>query len=188
MASAVSVVALTGFMGSGKTTVGGLVAERLGWSFIDSDDALQEAAGKSIDRIFREEGEEAFRRLERKTLESILGEPKQHGLILALGGGAVMSPSVRETLKRVSYVIQLDIDPEVAWRRTRDHYRPLAQSRDEFGRMFRDRRKTYALAAQHSVNTTTLSEHDAAQSIVAHLRRAVLQPETTGAPENDEVG
>src|SRR5680860_584741 len=73
MASAVSVVALTGFMGSGKTTVGRLVAERLGWSFIDSDDALQKAAGKSIDRIFREEGEEAFRRLERKTLESILG-------------------------------------------------------------------------------------------------------------------
>src|SRR5660398_329766 len=100
MASAVSVVALTGFMGSGKTTVGGLVAERLGWSFIDSDDALQEAAGKSIDRIFRVEGEEAFRRLERKTLESILGEPKQHGLILALSLIHISEPT---TLRRISY-------------------------------------------------------------------------------------
>ena len=77
---------LTGFMGSGKTTVGRLVAERLGWRFLDLDDAIERADGRRVASIFAESGEPFFRALETSALGAALREPQ---LVLALGGGAL---------------------------------------------------------------------------------------------------
>ena len=114
------VIALTGFMGSGKSTVGRVLAEKLGWAFADLDAAVEQAAGKSIPQIFAEDGEKAFRKLEVSTLGIILKAPgrfaakgagaaeasardgdagKGAGLVLALGGGTVMQPAARKSLE-----------------------------------------------------------------------------------------
>jgi shikimate kinase len=88
-------IVLTGFMGSGKSTVGPLVAARLGWRFLDADDVIVTDTGMPISRFFAEHGEPAFRDLERKTIERLANED---GLVVALGGGAIEDSSTRSLL------------------------------------------------------------------------------------------
>jgi|GEM_PF-116314 len=106
------IIALTGFMGSGKSTVGKMLAERLGCTFADLDEAVEQAAGKSVRQIFAEDGERAFRKLEVSTLRRMIQNPaglggkgaertgaKPAGLVLALGGGTVMQPEAGKLLE-----------------------------------------------------------------------------------------
>ncbi len=88
-------IVLTGFMGSGKSTVGPLVAARLGWRFIDADNVIEAEAGLRIAEIFARHGEAAFRNLEHATIERLASGD---GLVLALGGGAVEHAETRELL------------------------------------------------------------------------------------------
>jgi shikimate kinase len=90
------VLVLVGAPGAGKTTVGRLAAERLGVSFRDTDDDVEATAGKSIPELFFDDGEPAFRELERAAVETAL---KEHDGVLSLGGGAVLDASTREHLK-----------------------------------------------------------------------------------------
>ncbi len=85
-------IVLTGFMGSGKTTVGPLVAERIGWTFVDVDDVIEAEAGTTIPEIFRSGGETEFRRQERQTIARLA---RGEGLVLALGGGAIEDEATR---------------------------------------------------------------------------------------------
>ncbi|GAA1533869.1 shikimate kinase [Nocardioides humi] len=86
---------LVGTMGAGKTTVGRLVADRLGVGFADSDELVEAEAGKAVQDIFVEDGEAAFRALERDTVARTLA---QHDGVLSLGGGAVLDPATRALL------------------------------------------------------------------------------------------
>ncbi len=86
---------LTGFMGAGKSTVGAILARDLGWRFVDLDDAIEAAAGRTVAEIFREFGEEYFREREREAVEQ-LGQEEE--MVLALGGGAVENESTRALL------------------------------------------------------------------------------------------
>jgi shikimate kinase len=86
------VIVLVGFMGAGKTTVGHLLAKRLGLPFSDSDEAIEQHAGRSIPQIFAEDGEPAFRALEHQVIAELLDGP---ALVLALGGGAPEHPGPR---------------------------------------------------------------------------------------------
>jgi shikimate kinase len=86
---------LTGFMGSGKSTVGRLLAARLGWRFKDLDDEIERSEGRSIAEIFAESSEAVFRHLETETLQSTLCDCQ---VVLALGGGAIETPANRELL------------------------------------------------------------------------------------------
>ncbi len=88
-------IVLTGFMGAGKTTVGRLLAERLGWTFIDLDDAIVEAEGQDIAALFATLGEEAFREREQAALQRVL---LQTSMVLALGGGAIETEANRTLL------------------------------------------------------------------------------------------
>ena len=92
---AVRRIVLTGFMGSGKTTVGPLVAKKRGWRFVDVDDVIVAEAGASISAIFAIHGEAAFRERERATIASLVN---QEGLVLALGGGAIETDATRQLL------------------------------------------------------------------------------------------
>lgn len=89
------VAVIVGTMGAGKSTVGRLVAEALGVPFLDTDHAIEERAGKAVQEIFVDDGEPAFRALERETVASALAT---HTGVLALGGGAVLDPATRDLL------------------------------------------------------------------------------------------
>src|SRR5579871_6349487 len=100
-------VVLTGFMGSGKSTVGPLVAARLGWRFIDADDVIEAEAGATIAEIFRRDGEAAFRDRELATILRLLDEEK---LVLALGGGAIEHAATREALAGTDGTLLVHLD------------------------------------------------------------------------------
>lgn len=101
---------LVGPRGSGKTTVGRLLAERLGLPFVDADAKLEREAGRTIAELFALEGEPGFRARERTTL---LALTKRDGLVVATGGGAVLDPDVRTALAATGVTVWLDAPPEV---------------------------------------------------------------------------
>ncbi|MFQ5816542.1 MAG: shikimate kinase [Terriglobia bacterium] len=83
---------LVGFMGSGKTTVGSLLAARLGWKFVDLDEQIEQHLGRSIPQIFAEHGEPYFRQVESALLEEVLAEAERTPTVAALGGGTIAQP------------------------------------------------------------------------------------------------
>jgi shikimate kinase len=138
-------VYLVGFMGCGKTTLGPVLARRLGRRFVDLDAVVVERAGKSIPEIFREDGEPAFRRLESEALAGVAraAEP----LVVALGGGAFMSDANRAAVADSGVSVWLDAPlGTLAVRLWRDAGRPLARSPARLRRLYRARRATYAEA------------------------------------------
>lgn len=105
---------LVGLMGSGKTTVGRLLADRLGWAFIDTDRLITEKTGTSIPVLFKEKGESFFRRLEREALLEIKDGEK---MVVATGGGTVLAAENRRLLQKMGLVVYLQTAPAVLARR-----------------------------------------------------------------------
>ncbi len=132
---------IVGYMGSGKTTVGRILARTLDWEFVDLDPAIALDAGRGIPQIFARSGEEHFRDLEHRALVAALdGAPKR---VVTCGGGVVVRPENREKLKEVATVF-LREDLDVLYGRTRDASRPLrAASREEFERRYAERLPFY---------------------------------------------
>lgn len=119
-------IILIGMMGAGKTTVGKLLAKQLGKTFIDSDEEIQRRTGVTIPHIFDVEGEAGFRLRESGVIQDIL---RQDGIVLATGGGAILSPQNRAMMKQNGVVIYLKSNVHDLWQRTRhDHNRPLLQT------------------------------------------------------------
>jgi shikimate kinase/3-dehydroquinate synthase len=134
-------VALVGFMGAGKSTAARAVGG------VDADDLVEAAAGKPISEIFRDEGEAAFRAIEERTI------------VLALGGGAVTTPAVRDALGD-TLTVWLDVDVDTCWERVQGSDRPLAQDEAEFRRLFAERRALYAEVADvvaHDIHDVALA-------------------------------
>jgi shikimate kinase len=112
----IRIIALAGFMGSGKTTVGSLLASQLAWRFVDLDARIEEAAGLRITEIFERLGEPTFRQIEGQQLLQALGESAEQAapMILALGGGTYAQPSNVELLRASGCaVVWLDCPMEV---------------------------------------------------------------------------
>ncbi len=125
-------VALIGFMGSGKTTLGRELAERIGRPFYDLDWFIESRAGMTISELFRERGEAEFRRLEEEAASLLEAEPPE---VIALGGGALGSHLTRERLRVHAPTLLVDADADTAWERVRDSDRPLAQDEATFRRL-----------------------------------------------------
>jgi shikimate kinase / 3-dehydroquinate synthase len=138
-------IALAGFMGSGKTSTGTVVAERLGRGFLDLDGEIERRTGSTVAELFVLRGEDGFRQVEERVAAEILrsGDP----LVVALGGGAVLSSATRNVLAERAFTILLDVDPDTAWRRVSGSDRPLARSEAEFHELHRERRPIYEEAA-----------------------------------------
>ena len=116
-------IALIGFMGSGKTTVGKLVADRLGFRFLDLDLLIVEIAGKAIRRIFAENGEEFFRQIESDALYSLR---EMHRVVIATGGGAPVRQENQEFFQNLAATFYLEVSfREFLSRTGRDPARPL---------------------------------------------------------------
>lgn len=127
---------LVGMMGSGKTSVGRLLARRLGWEFIDTDELVEAEGAQAIAEIFAREGEARFRARERKVLEAL---PRQNAVI-ALGGGAPVCASNRALLRSKGTLVWLDAQPEALAARVGPAAgRPLLAGLDGRGRLERIR-------------------------------------------------
>ncbi|MFH1834365.1 MAG: 3-dehydroquinate synthase [bacterium] len=137
-------LALTGFMGSGKTRVGRRVADLLGWAFVDLDAEFVGVEGITIPEFFADKGEAAFRARECELLASLLeGGIGEAGTVLALGGGTLESPTAVALLRGRHAVVYLEIEPEKAWERVKRGGRPLARDRRQFEALLARRRATY---------------------------------------------
>ena len=141
---------LIGFMGTGKSTIGRQVASQLGLQFMDSDQAIEDAEGRSIADIFQTEGEAAFRKLERQFVES--GHPTT-GCLVSCGGGLVTQPGMMERLRELGIVVCLQASAETIYERTKTNAkRPLLQVDDPLGRireMLKQREPFYRKASTH---------------------------------------
>lgn len=104
-------IVLTGFMGSGKSTVGPLLARRLGWRFIDADEAIAEEAGCSIPAIFHSRGEAGFRQIEHALIARLA---RQDALVLSLGGGAIETEATRQLLLAAPQTLLVHLEVELA--------------------------------------------------------------------------
>jgi 3-dehydroquinate synthetase len=134
-------VALVGFMGAGKTTLGEEAARVIGRRFRDLDRELELRLGTSLGAFFQREGEEEFRK--REAIETIAALREVEPSVLALGGGAITSAAVREALQDYAVTVLVDVDPETAWKRVRDSGRPLARERGAFFALYDQRRALY---------------------------------------------
>src|SRR5580658_6077918 len=158
---------LVGFMGTGKTTVGRAVALRLGFASIDSDHEIERSTGKSVSQIFAEEGEAAFRRYERRFIESGHGDSR---IVVACGGGLAVQPGMAEVLRRRGVVVCLHASVETILERTgRQSNRPLLDvpDRDERVRqLYAERDPLY-----RALGTMVLTDGRSPRDIVAHVIR-----------------
>ncbi len=120
-------------MGSGKTTIGRLLARKLALPFFDSDHEIERRTGVRIPLIFDVEGESGFRQREAAVIADMMSAPS---LVLATGGGAVIDPANRAAMKRGGWVVYLDVPIRQLYERTRnDPNRPLLQVADPLGRL-----------------------------------------------------
>jgi shikimate kinase len=154
--------------GAGKTTVGALVAARLGLDFLDADVVIEEAAGKPVSDIFVQNGEEAFRALERAAAARLIAS---HPGVLALGGGAILDPGTRERLAG-QRVVYLETGFASAVRRTGlDAPRPLllGNPRARMKTLLEERLPVYASLAWITVPTDDRAPEDIAEEIATRI-------------------
>ncbi|MFC7330267.1 shikimate kinase [Marinactinospora rubrisoli] len=162
------VAVLIGSPGAGKTTVGRALAERLGTAFIDTDDVIAERAGKPVADIFVEDGEEAFRALERQVVAEAL---TTHTGVLALGGGAVLNPDTRAALQG-HHVVYLEVEFRDAAKRVGlDQSRPLlaGNPRAKLRALLEQRLPIYQGLAVSTVTTSGYHPEEVVDAIVAAL-------------------
>lgn len=157
---------LVGLMGSGKTTVGRLLARRLGKRFLDSDHEIEAMTGVKIPTIFEIEGEAGFRVREHEILTSVSA---QHDFVLATGGGIVLREDNRALLRGMGTVIYLRASVDELWQRTRhDRQRPLLQTADpraKLAELLKIREPMYQDVAHVVIDTSRQNVH----TLVDHL-------------------
>jgi shikimate kinase len=165
-------IVLTGFMGSGKTTAGALLADRLGWRFLDLDHEIESRHQRSVPDIFAEYGEAHFRHLESATLASLLG---QRRAVIALGGGAPEELGNRLLLEQTPHtaVVYLSANFDTLIARCADQAtaRPNLADLNLAERRFRLRRPHYERIAAHTIHTTNLSPGQTVDSILTAIRQ-----------------
>jgi shikimate kinase len=136
---------LTGFMASGKTTIGRRLADVLGWTFVDIDEEIEAAQGVSIAHIFDTRGEPEFRKLETAAIRGHVADiEKGRPTVVALGGGAFAQPGNMSLLEDNGVTVWLDCPlAMVKDRVAHTPHRPLARDADRFEQLYRDRRASY---------------------------------------------
>ncbi|RNL86429.1 shikimate kinase [Halostreptopolyspora alba] len=162
------IAVLVGAPGSGKSTVGPALARRLGVEFTDTDTEVEARAGKPIGDIFLEDGEEAFRALERKVVEWAL---TSHTGVLALGGGSVLDAQTRDDLA-THHVVYLQVEfSDAAKRVGMDQARPLlaGNPRTKLRKLLEERLPVYESVARHTVSTSGYHPEEVVDSIVEAL-------------------
>ncbi len=162
-------LSLVGYRGTGKTTVGKRVADRLRLPFADADEAIERRMGQSIRQLFLEQGEAAFRDAEEATLRDLTARP---GLVLATGGGAVLRSTNREALRRLGPVVWLRASPEVLAARLQAdprNNRPALTSAGplaEIAEVLAQREPIYRALADVTIDTEERTSDEVAEQIL----------------------
>ncbi|KPU44928.1 shikimate kinase [Oxobacter pfennigii] len=139
-------IALIGFMGTGKTTTGMILSEKLGYRFVDSDDEIQNKCGLLISEIFKTKGEDYFRYIEMQVIKELSNQDKS---IIACGGGVVKSPENVSNLKKRGIIVCLTADKDIIYDRiSGNDTRPLVagKSREEVYNLIEERKQLYTAA------------------------------------------
>jgi len=159
-------------MGTGKSSVGRLVADMLRFDYLDTDDLIEKLAGKSIARLFEEDGEPAFRKREREVIEALR---KRQGAVIATGGGAGANEANLTSLKQHALVVCLWASPQIIWNRVRNQtHRPLLRGADpeEKIRELLALREPFYREADVLLNTEVRSPKEVAQHVVHEFHYA----------------
>jgi shikimate kinase len=168
-------IILIGYRGSGKTTVGRMLAERLGWSFVDTDVLVESEAGMSIAAIFTAEGEAGFRARERDTIARVVENAQQ---VIAIGGGAVTDQDNVDRLRSAGTIIWLTATAEVLWARieadqrsttTRPDLTPVG-GLEEVRTILARREAAYKMAADVCIDTRARNAHEVAAAAEIAVR------------------
>jgi shikimate kinase len=170
----VSNIALIGFMGSGKTTVGRMLADYLHFSLIDTDHEIESRAGRSVAQIFEQSGEAEFRRLEH---ELVLELATRIRTVISTGGGLPVNPANLASLKQHALVVCLWSSAAKIWERVRHHsHRPLLNTPDPQARIkaLLAEREPFYRQADILVNTELRSTKEVANQILTQFRSVQL--------------
>ncbi len=163
---------LIGFMGTGKSEVGRRLAQRLGRALVDTDQLVEERAGKRVAAIFAEDGEPAFRALER---DAVATAAARGGAVISVGGGAVLDPDNVSRLREAGFLVHLTARPESILARLGDvSTRPLLAKdpRGTVTRLLAERGPVYAAAADVTVDTSDRTAHEVVHEIQQALGRS----------------
>ena len=168
-------IALIGFMGTGKTVVGKVLAERLGKEFLEMDALIEQKAGKAIPEIFQREGEEAFRQLE---IEAAKQVSQRKNVVIACGGGVVLNKINIDRLKKESLLVYLKASPEVILRRTSSDTseRPLLKADNRalaVNELLRFRKPFYERAADITIDTSKLDIDSVVEQIISKVKEKI---------------
>lgn len=160
-------IVLTGFMGSGKSTVGPLAAARLGWRFLDVDEVIETEAGCTIAEIFARDGEPVFREMEHATIAKLAAADR---LVLALGGGAIERDATRQLLLTGPGTLLVHLEVELATTLARcsgtEDERPVLADHANLARRYERRMPLYR-TAHVSIPVDTLTPDQVADAILA---------------------
>ena len=169
-------IVLIGFRGTGKSTVGRLLAKRLERDFIDSDKYIESSTGKTIKSIFEDDGEEGFRKIEADTIAVL---SKADNKIISVGGGAVLKEENIRNLKDNGFLVLLEATPEIIHNRiTQDEktaqQRPSLTDKkllDEIKHLLEQRELPYKNAADNTINTSYVTCDDIVNEIIAIIEK-----------------
>jgi shikimate kinase len=171
-------IILIGFRGTGKTTVGELLSTHLERDFIDSDKYIESSTGKTIKRIFEEDGEEGFREIEASVITKL---SKMDNKVIAAGGGAIIRNDNVRNFKNNGFLILLEATPEIIYERvTQDEktaqQRPSLTNKkpfEEIKHLIEQRKHAYKNAADYTINTSLLSCKEIVNEIVTAVNKKV---------------
>lgn len=159
-------IALIGFMGTGKTTVGQLLAEKKGFRFMDIDKIIEELSGKTIPEIFRKKGEKAFRKIEKSVISKKI--PDAHETVFSLGGGVILDEKNRNILNKYCHVIWLWASVQTALKQINISSRPLLSQKNPekiAKRILTARIPLYAKVSDLAISTETSNAEEIAKRI-----------------------
>jgi shikimate kinase len=167
-------VVLIGYRGSGKSTAGRILADRLGWPLVDTDKLVVERAGKSISAIFAEDGEAVFRDLEAEVIAEVA---RRENTIVSVGGGAVLRDANVRRLRACGTVFWLAADAETLWSHIESdpatsERRPALTDRpglEEVRRLLQEREVHYAGCAHHRIDVAQRTAGEVADAIQSTL-------------------
>ena len=165
-------IALIGFMGTGKTAVGRVLAEKLGKEFVELDLIIEQKAGKTISEIFCQDGEIQFREAEIETIKEV---SRKKNTVIACGGGIVLNKINIDRLRNECIIVYLTASPQIILRRTLgdQNERPLLLDTEQLPRireLLRYRKPFYERAADIKVNTSRLKVNSVAREIIERLK------------------
>ncbi|MFH2137969.1 MAG: shikimate kinase [Candidatus Omnitrophota bacterium] len=165
-------IALVGFMGTGKTTIARILAEKLGFECVDIDDLIEFTEGMKIVDIFGQKGEAYFRDVEKEVVRKAAAQAKK---VIACGGGVVLNENNIINLKQNGFIVCLSASPEVILERTKNYpHRPLLNVEDKAGKIkeMLEFRQPYYATADYTVNTSDLTKEEVVDRILELVNSA----------------